>query len=68
MFPTWRHSPLYLVLKWNLFSGGDILFTFCLVNREWGDRVWCEWDEGSSNSAFSFKVSSNIKSKVGKEP
>ena len=22
-FPTWRHSPLYLVLKLNVFSGGD---------------------------------------------
>ena len=27
--------------------------------------VSLHWDEGSSNSAFSFKVSSNLKSKVG---
>ena len=28
--------------------------------------VSLHWDEGSSNSAFSFKVSSKLKSKVGR--
>ena len=56
--PTPTKSSLTTTLPTRLIATG------CPARSD----VSLRWDEGSSNSAFSFKVSSNIKSKVGKEP